>query len=384
MDGRELAVLLSRSAAGVALLVLSARAASAQAVHDVPGDFATIQEAIDAAADGDVIRVHGGTHEAITIDRPLALVGEPRFSIHPPFDSGFRQPPAVQLAGRGGGAVALCNLEVGGPVNGFFASESSPGIDGGGFDELHLQDCAVDGPFWVFLTGVGIGSPALRSSIAEILIVDSTLRGSNTGADSCIHASPAGPVGIQAPGSVVTLVDSTVDGGGTLPLCGPGVCPTGGAGGTGIVARETWSIASRIRGGRGALYFPDPSFAAPCGAAPDGLSALGVRRLSFAGDLKAAGAPRLGDTWQLSWQTSGAPSALLVASVARPTPFESRFGPLFLESASVFLARVSSAGSDSHDLEIPPDRGLLGRTLAAQVFAPAAGLTRPLVEIVRP
>jgi len=41
------------------------------------GDFTRIQDAVDAAGQGDIIRVNNGTHHAnITIDKPLTLVGE--------------------------------------------------------------------------------------------------------------------------------------------------------------------------------------------------------------------------------------------------------------------------------------------------------------------
>jgi len=45
---------------------------------DGPADFDTIQEAIDAASDGDTIFVYNGTYEPVAVDKALSLVGEDR------------------------------------------------------------------------------------------------------------------------------------------------------------------------------------------------------------------------------------------------------------------------------------------------------------------
>lgn len=50
-------------------------------VRHVPGEFATIQEAVDAADPGDVIDVGPGDHCGATIDRPVTLVGHGRATI---------------------------------------------------------------------------------------------------------------------------------------------------------------------------------------------------------------------------------------------------------------------------------------------------------------
>jgi len=61
---------------GVAGLLMLALPASARAsVLHVPGDHATIQEAVNAASPGDEIAVGPGSHCGATIDRPLTLSG---------------------------------------------------------------------------------------------------------------------------------------------------------------------------------------------------------------------------------------------------------------------------------------------------------------------
>jgi len=43
---------------------------------DVPGDFATIQAAVDAAADGDIIKVASGNHAGALVDKKVTIMGE--------------------------------------------------------------------------------------------------------------------------------------------------------------------------------------------------------------------------------------------------------------------------------------------------------------------
>lgn len=371
-------------ASKLTLLLALAVASSAQAVHEVPGDFPSIQEAIDAATPGDIVLINGGTHEGpITIDRPLTLMGEPRPSISPPFlVSDFFQPPAIVLAGTGSGRVVLVNLSVGGTVNGITTAQSSPGIEGGGFAELHLVECQVDGPLWVILTGQAFGSPALRTNVPRILLERSSLRGADSANDGCYGNGPPGPIGIDAPASSVVVLDSLVRGGGSHSICGFGSCPVGGDGGPGIVARELWEGASDIQGGSGALYF-DGGEPDACGAAPDGAARQVVRHTLLGGELMAPSPPRLGKSWRLSWNTSGSTSLLLVGSKLRLPPFHMPSGPLFVDLGSASIARSFATGSGSFDLPIPLSASLLGRELVAQVRGGSAGWTRPLLEVVR-
>ena len=65
------------AAAAIALPATPAFAAAVSSVCADDCDFATIQEAVDSAAPGDTINIGAGAYaEAITIDKPLTLVGE--------------------------------------------------------------------------------------------------------------------------------------------------------------------------------------------------------------------------------------------------------------------------------------------------------------------
>ena len=64
-----------KGAVSLGILLVAASSGSAQVY--VPGDYATIQDAIDSVAAGTVIVVNGGTYDAIVIDKAVTLVGDP-------------------------------------------------------------------------------------------------------------------------------------------------------------------------------------------------------------------------------------------------------------------------------------------------------------------
>ena len=108
-----------------ALLAVALVATASLAQVTVPGDFATLQAAIDAASPGDVILVDGGDHHTTVIDKPLTIVGTPnRPFLRTPAANEVpaneeTQPPAVSLDGPGAGRVTLVNVGVGGQIDGF-------------------------------------------------------------------------------------------------------------------------------------------------------------------------------------------------------------------------------------------------------------------------
>jgi len=148
----------TRSSFGRTLLALLltpwlAHTAQAEVLH-VPAQFAQLQDAIAAAAPGDVILIQGGTHEDVVIDKPLHLAGHatarPLFTPLEwdgslPFDT----TPAVTLAGPGQGAVTLSAIDFGGSTGSVFATQNTPAIEGGGFAELRLLHCDIQAPTWV-------------------------------------------------------------------------------------------------------------------------------------------------------------------------------------------------------------------------------------------
>lgn len=353
--------------------------AAPQTVHVVPARYATIQEAIDASVPGDVVLIRGGSHTGtVVIDRPLTLMARPRASLHPPAEGGF-QSPAVQLSGSGVGTVVLSGLDIGGVANGLIQYACSAGVEGGGFASLHLLDCDVAGPTWSFLTGVASGAPALRVSVAQVLVQGSSLRGSNSGSDDCYGSGPPGPTGIQATNATVTVLDSTVRGGGSQPICGFGSCPVGGAGGAGIDSLTVLQAGSTIEGGRGATYFlaGDPT---PCGQAPDGVPTTGGVT-SLPGTLSSDGPPSIGGAWRLSW-TLASPGYLMgdLGVLLPPTPAPPPGGFRFFDGSPAFLQAVPASGSASP--RFPLDPSLVGRTVVMQGFTPRQGFERPLVGCI--
>src|SRR5687767_2941958 len=146
-----------------AIAPLLGAVAHAQVTH-VPGDFSTIQDALDASPAGEVIVVHGGTWGAITIRRPVTLIGDPQPSI-----GGFGGPfPPVTLDGPGLGKVTLSSIFVGGVFGGNdLPSTPPPGIHGGGFEALHIIDTTVVAPqrSMFGFTGLGLGNSAIVADV---------------------------------------------------------------------------------------------------------------------------------------------------------------------------------------------------------------------------
>lgn len=362
---------------------------AAAALWHVPGDFASVQAAIDSAAPGDRIVVHGGTHPSTTIDRPLTLIGDPPpLFVNGGASSGPLALAPLRLAGPGSGRVVLCDVRVGGTVDGFLFSFTEAGIDGGGFDELQLFSCDVSGPTWVLLTGIAEGAPGLDLGVDALLVCDSTVAGSNSANDGCYGSGPAGPPGIRAPGATAIVLDSTVQGGGSFFICQGGSCPGGGgAGGAGIECATLLHADSAIVGGTGAEYYEMLAFGGLvlCGQAPDGPALVAAHAQALASDLHAVGpAPRAGGTWTLAWDP-GASAALLIARERALAPIELQLlGWFFLDlgDGPYWLCGLPAAGSQA--LYLPPSQDQVGLTLCAQLLDLRAGLGRPVLGCVRP
>jgi hypothetical protein len=82
---------MRRALTGLVLLAAAAPAVG-QAVHKVPKDFATIQEAVTAAADGDTIEISGGTYDeevVVTGKANLWIRGKGKVVIDPPTETGL-------------------------------------------------------------------------------------------------------------------------------------------------------------------------------------------------------------------------------------------------------------------------------------------------------
>ncbi|MCJ2557003.1 MAG: hypothetical protein LN415_07870, partial [Candidatus Thermoplasmatota archaeon] len=72
-------LLLSMSISAITILPATASATTLYVGGAGPGNYTTIQGAIDNATPGDSVYVYGGTYyEHLTISKPLSLIGEDR------------------------------------------------------------------------------------------------------------------------------------------------------------------------------------------------------------------------------------------------------------------------------------------------------------------
>ncbi|MCW4016075.1 MAG: right-handed parallel beta-helix repeat-containing protein [Candidatus Bathyarchaeota archaeon] len=131
----------------------------------VPDDFPTIQAAVDAASEGDIIFVKSGTYnESVCIDRPISLVGE--------------DPKTTTIVGdyRLNGTVVLIRHN-NANITGFTVKPSAYSFSRKGIHLLHVNYCRVFGNtildngegIWLYgssennITGNTIDGPSARS-----------------------------------------------------------------------------------------------------------------------------------------------------------------------------------------------------------------------------
>jgi hypothetical protein len=114
----------------VALLLLAAPAVAAGDVHKVPQDHPTIQDAVNAAADGDTILISAGTYDEsvlVVSKKNLLIEGKGKVVIDPPSGSGL-----VLEACDG---CTVLKIRVGGGFHGFDLAQCTSCI---------LQQCRSD------------------------------------------------------------------------------------------------------------------------------------------------------------------------------------------------------------------------------------------------
>ncbi|PVX25265.1 MAG: hypothetical protein CW716_08330 [Candidatus Bathyarchaeum sp.] len=109
----------------------------------VPDDFSTIQEAVDAASEGDTVFVKSGTYtESVCIDQTLSLVGE--------------DPATTKIVGEyqlNGTVVLIRHNNV--SVTGFTVQPSAYSFSRKGVHLLHVSHCSVVGNV-ILDNGVGV------------------------------------------------------------------------------------------------------------------------------------------------------------------------------------------------------------------------------------
>lgn len=366
------------------------------AVLDVPGDQPTLVAALSAAAPGDVIFLHGGTHPPVTITKAVTIVGESGAEIdNTGFGSGD-QDPNVTLAGGGSGRVALVGVDLVGSAELFVYSGMGSRIVGGGFAELLIEDCHIDPPKGVNATGAYQARHAVTVSVPTVFVSRSEITGAAGGTDGCFYAHPGisnfiGDSGaaVSAPSSTVVVLDSELSGG-----VGPNLCfdlstapPSSStdvpSAGSGVVAKALYRANSLIQGGVGLdVYVQSVTggfFSIGQGAA--GAAVVADTVVNLDSKIDASTSPALGGTWTMSWSTSGAPTLLIVGMPAPPVEVFGH-GVWFFGGGPTSMTPVPG-GAQTLSLVIPANPALVGFTAAIQLHDPADGLTRPLLVTPR-
>lgn len=364
------------------------------------GAFVSLQAALDAAAPGDVVEVRGGEYAAITISKSVTIVGSPRPTIRPPnpSEAAFHCSPAVTLAGSGVGVVTLANLDVGGVGAADWFSVFHAAIEGGGFTALHVNDCIVLGPDLEYATGIGVGAEAIRTSVPLLYLCKSQLAGGENSTDVGCASMPNGRCGVDAPNSIVVVLDSVVSGGlgsdhvacfdafcGTSPPVQPCPCAwLGGEGGDGIRAQRVFVANSIVRGGMGMTVTDVCGLTGTLwGTQPDGAPfTAGTLITPLPNDLALSGSIQLGGTAHLAW-TPGTSQLMLVSS-GIGAPIDDANGTMFVDPTRLVYVDAIASGVAAASVPIPADAALIGIELVVQVFDPNTGLTRPVADVIRP
>lgn len=258
---------MERLSLSVVLAAVFAGAATGQTVHLVgPGGFPQIQDAVIAAAPGDVIHVQAGTYSTLFVTKGLtirALIpGTVTLGSYP---VSVFQPPANE-------SVHLVGLRFPAAlVNG------SATFDGCTFDlhvtsltvqngRAHLQDCVLAPPpngFWAL--------PTVSLTNADVTVVDSRIEGMDA-------------LAFQAPASAIALTNSVLRGSGLIVRAGNGAPPTPAV--TADAASRVWLSDSTVSGDPASCPLSVAqgrhdrcTITPPCSGIPAGF-VLGARRLA--------------------------------------------------------------------------------------------------------
>jgi hypothetical protein len=215
----------------------------------VGGAYSTIQQAVTAAQDGDVILVHTADTAAFTIDgKSLTVANWPGRTVQIQGTITVRNVPS-------GGVAVLQGLSATGTSvypksNPGLLTQSNPGL-------VRVQDCTLNGgygtgQFGCLVNGAG-GNGATIETTPKLLLEGCTITGGLGYGDpvaTCIGG--LGGHGVQSSGSALAVYDCRVTGGegGTSDLH-----PTmyGGKGGDGIHT-TSWGVfvsGGRVKGGPG-------------------------------------------------------------------------------------------------------------------------------------
>lgn len=362
------------------------------ATLEVPNQFPTLQAAINAAQPNDVVIVHGGTHDPITINKPLTIVGDPLATIDNsaiPFSDPVPV-PAIRIQGSGTGYVRLIGLKTSGTTDGSFYSTTAEGILATGISQLLVEDCEVNPALWAFLSGIGVGKPGIDCSAVELKVVRSKVRGGRTDTDDCDYPSaPNSAPAIQAPNATVIAIDSDIRGGDGAAFCfSTGNCPVcpcanlGGLPGRGVVAQRLFYGGPKtvILGGIGKPVL--------CGSnviyqQSNGSPSFTTGPTIYLGaSLTGNGPLELGTLMTLTATNAAPNTLLLLGAPGSPLFVGAAYGWLFMNPVSMF--QVTIVNFTQFGLNVPNSPALMGAEVVAQTYHSTTKLSVPYFSVIHP
>jgi hypothetical protein len=282
---QSLALLAGLAAPGFAGSVLRVEPSGAN------GAFTSLQAAVDAAVDGDMVLIETGTYAG-----GLAIVGK---SLVVTADSGAAVSiiPPVAIANVGAAqSVTLCGITI--EVNPFTEAQG-----------LAISDCA--GPVWIQDCTVPTSGSLFAPKDAVTIANSSAVVVQGASIQGQFAAGGLGR-GIFASGSGLHVYASTVQGGpGNTAFGAP---PNDGATAVHVSGGSAWIDASALLGGAGG--FPDPF--SPCQPAGNGGAALVLDGANPLVTLRAStlsGGPA-GDGGGCPDGNPGVPSVVLAGTLA--------------------------------------------------------------------
>lgn len=368
-----------------ALVALSLMASFGTAQIVVPTDYSTLDQAVAAAPSGGIILVRTtSTQPFITIDKSLTIIGEPVVNID--YWCNNSAGP-VRLNGPGNGKVELINFVFDRSVD---CSNPTPGIVGGGFTDLVLQNCDISETA-AGLTGAGNGAAGISVGVSTLIVQDSVIAGRGPDSDQCRGFLFTGvEPGISAPGATVILLDSTVRGGsGGFLCCDNCACPgslsgLGGEGGDGVICESLFVANSSVSAGVGSTFYANNGgMSTNCGKQPDGENFVVNLYANLGNDLTLNGPVRIGSFYNLTWNSTGPATALYLAfGFSTPPRYFGSGGWSFGDGTAFRLATFVGGGPVSLNLPVPPNPGLLGADIMFQIVDSTDGLSRPVTAII--
>jgi hypothetical protein len=383
---------------------LSGLASAQSSVSVVNGLGSNLQQAIDAAFEGDILIVQGGPYSSLHIDgKSLTVLVDAGHEVvvnaplvvrnlaagQTVLVRGFQKILDVTPAGHrildNAGTVWIedCKLTLGGLPLASFAAQS---VRIANSDAVVLADCLVTSD-QIFATDVG-GLAAEQSAVA---LFGCELLGGKGAPGAGLGATlGTGGVAARVTGGFMHLERCTVKGGtgangilGYNPVTGAVVCSDGSAGGHGLVVDGAGTlveaVASEIAGGPGGA-----AGGAGCSPGTDGLASLilgGALQTPPcpAPALAVEPSPAIGGSTTVTVAVSGSPGDL--AAVIYGPPLFLALAPacgvaLAIPAHHQFLGVVDAAGGVAFSFVPPAYVPGLGQTvlLQAAVFSPSGGL----------